>query len=37
MAQDGLSLGRLGDLASSARDKEGPTANEVPVLRSSGR
>ena len=37
MAQDGLSLGRLGDLANSARDKEGPTANEVPVLRSSGR
>ncbi len=37
MAQDGLSFGRLEDLASSARDKEGPTANEVPILRSSGR
>jgi len=37
MAQDGLSLGRLGDLASSARDKEGPAANEVPILRSSRR
>ena len=37
MAQDGLSFGRLEDLASSARDKEGPAANEVPVLRSSGR
>jgi uncharacterized protein (TIRG00374 family) len=37
MAQDGLSLGRLEDLASSARDKEGPAANEVPILRSSGR
>ena len=37
MAQDGLSLGRLEDMASSARHKEGPAANEVPVLRSSGR
>jgi uncharacterized protein (TIRG00374 family) len=37
MAQDGISIGRLGDLASSARDKEGPAANEVPILRSSGR
>ena len=37
MAQDGLSLGRLEDLASSARAKEGPAANEVSVLRSSGR
>lgn len=37
MAQDGLSFGRLGAMASSARDKEGPAANEVPVLRSSGR
>ena len=37
MAQDGLSLGRLGDLANSAREKEGPAANEVPILRSSGR
>ena len=37
MAQDGLSFGRLGDLASSARDKEGPAANEVPILRSSRR
>jgi glycosyltransferase 2 family protein len=37
MAQDGLSLGRLGALANSARDKEGPAANEVPILRSSGR
>jgi uncharacterized protein (TIRG00374 family) len=37
MAQDGLSFGRLESLASSARAKEGPAANEVPVLRSSGR
>ena len=37
MSQDGLSFGRLGDLASSARDKEGPGANEVPILRSPGR
>jgi uncharacterized protein (TIRG00374 family) len=37
MAQDGLSIGRLEDLASSARAKEGSRANEVPVLRSSGR
>jgi uncharacterized protein (TIRG00374 family) len=37
MAQDGLSLGRLEDLASTARDKEGPGDNEVPVLRSPGR
>jgi glycosyltransferase 2 family protein len=37
MAQDGLSFGRLGALANSARDKEGPAANEVSVLRSSGR
>jgi uncharacterized protein (TIRG00374 family) len=37
MAQDGLSFGRLEDMASSARDKEGPAANEVPVLRSPGR
>ncbi len=37
MAQDGLSFGRLEDLASSARAKEGSAANEVSVLRSSGR
>jgi glycosyltransferase 2 family protein len=37
MAQEGLSFGRLEDMASSARDKEGPSANEVPILRSSGR
>lgn len=37
MAQDGLSFGSLGALANSARAKEGPTANEVSVLRSSGR
>jgi uncharacterized protein (TIRG00374 family) len=37
MTQDGLSFGRLEDLASSARDKEGPAANEVPILRSPGR
>jgi hypothetical protein len=37
MAQDGLTFGRLEDMATSARDKEGPTANEMPVLRSSGR
>jgi uncharacterized protein (TIRG00374 family) len=37
MAQDGLSFGRLGAMANSARDKEGPAANEVSILRSSGR
>jgi len=37
MAQDGLSVGRLTDLAGSAREKERPETNEVPVLRSSGR
>jgi uncharacterized protein (TIRG00374 family) len=37
MAQDGLSFGSLGALADSARAKEGPAANEVSVLRSSGR
>jgi uncharacterized membrane protein YbhN (UPF0104 family) len=37
MTQDGLSFGRLEDMASSARDKEGRAANEVSVLRSSGR
>jgi len=37
MAQDGLSLGRLEDLASSAREKERAVTDEVPVLRSPGR
>ena len=37
MAQDGLSVGRLRELASEARDKELPHTDEVPILRSSGR
>jgi uncharacterized protein (TIRG00374 family) len=37
MTQDGLSFGRLKDLAGSARQRERPHTNEVPVLRSSGR
>ncbi len=37
MAQDGMSFGRLGAMANSARDKEGPGADEVPILRSSRR
>jgi len=37
MAQDGLSVGGLKDLAGAAREKERPDTNEVPVLRSSGR
>jgi len=37
MAQDGLSLGRLEDLASSAREKGRAGTNEVPILRSPGR
>jgi glycosyltransferase 2 family protein len=37
MTQDGLSFGRLEAMASSARDKEGPAVNEVPILRSSRR
>jgi uncharacterized protein (TIRG00374 family) len=38
MVQDGLSLGRLKALAGTARDQEEAShADEVPVLRSSGR
>lgn len=37
MAQDGLSLGRLRELAGSARQSERPDTHEVPVLRSSRR
>jgi len=37
MSQDGLSLGRLKDLASSAPQGERPDTDEVPVLRSPGR
>jgi len=40
MAQDGLSVSGLKDLAGAARQKdemEGAHADEVPVLRSSGR
>ncbi|MSO45631.1 MAG: flippase-like domain-containing protein [Acidobacteria bacterium] len=37
MAQDGLSLGSLKALASTAREKEMPDSNEMPVLRPSGR
>jgi len=37
MAQDGLSVGGLRDLAGAARAGEGPDTNEVSVLRSSGR
>jgi len=37
MAQDGLSVGRLGELAGVARDKEIPHSNEVPILRTPGR
>lgn len=37
MAQDGLSVGRLGELAGVARDKEIPHSDEVPILRTPGR
>jgi hypothetical protein len=37
MAQDGLSVGRLRQLADEARDKELPHTDEVPILRSSRR
>ena len=37
MAQDGLSVGRLGELAAVARDKEIPHSDEVPILRTPGR
>ena len=37
MAQDGLSIGRLGQLASEVRGKEPPSTDEVPILRSSRR
>ena len=36
MAQDGLSLGRLGQLASEARDNEPPSSDDVPAMRSYG-
>jgi uncharacterized protein (TIRG00374 family) len=37
MAQDGLSVGQLQELAGEARDKELPSSDEMPILRSSGR
>jgi uncharacterized protein (TIRG00374 family) len=37
MAQDGLSVRGLKDLAGAARKKERPHTDEVPVLRPSGR
>lgn len=37
MAQDGLSMGRLRELAGTARDKEIANTDEVSLLRSSGR
>lgn len=37
MAQDGLSVGRLQELAGEARDKEMPHSDEVPILRASRR
>lgn len=37
MAQDGLSLGSLGQLASEARDKEPASSDEMSILRSSRR
>jgi uncharacterized protein (TIRG00374 family) len=37
MAQDGISVGGLQALAGTARDKEVPDSNEVPLLRPSGR
>ena len=37
MAQDGLSVHQLKELAGEARDKEIPEPDEVPLLRSSRR
>jgi uncharacterized protein (TIRG00374 family) len=37
MAQDGISVGRLQQLAGVARKKEMPHSDEVPILRSPGR
>jgi hypothetical protein len=37
MAQDGLSVGRLKEMAGEAREKEMPHTDEVPILRPSGR
>ena len=37
MAQDGLSVRSLKDLAGAAREKERPHTDEVPILRPSGR
>jgi len=37
MAQDGLSVHRLQELAGEAREQEMPHTNEVPILRSPGR
>lgn len=37
MVQDGLSVGRLKQMAGEARDKELPHTDEVPILRPSGR
>jgi glycosyltransferase 2 family protein len=37
MAQDGLSVGRLGELAGVARDKEIPHSDDVPILPGTER
>ena len=37
MAQDGLSVGGLQQMAGEAREKEMPHTDEVPILRPSGR
>ena len=37
MAQDGLSVHRLQELAGEAREREMPHTDEVPILRSPGR
>jgi hypothetical protein len=37
MAQDGLSVGRLQEMAGTVSDKELSDSDEVPVLRPSGR
>ena len=37
MAQDGLSVGGLKQMAGEAREKELPHTDEVPILRPSGR
>lgn len=37
MAQDGLSVGRLQELAGEAREKEQPDTDEMSILRAPGR